>query len=549
MNLIRFLLKHSPSTLIFSLVSGLIAGLSSAALLATINALLKSRALGRLASVAVFAALCLMLPLSRFVSELLLNQLGQSAVYALRLHLARQMLSAPLRHLEKLGAPRLIATLTEDVPAIMNAVLVIPLLCINSAAVLGGMVYLGILSRTLLCMVLCFLVIGVLMYQFPVLRAQRVLRLAREDADALLEHFRALTQGAKELKMHCRRRQAFLDEMLERTASSYRRHNTAAMNVYSAAASWGEALVFVVIGLILFLPPAVKPADAGVLTGYIIALLYLMTPLQVIMNSLPNLGRAGAALHKVEQLGFSLATEGADGCDYALAPAPGWRSLELRSVTHKYLRENETAVFTVGPLDLTFRPGELIFITGGNGSGKTTLAKLLVGLYLPESGDIRMGDRSIRTAQEREYYRQHFSVVFSDFYLFEQLLGLTAPNVDNRAMDYLRRLQLTDKVAIRDGHFSTIDLSQGQRKRLALLTSYLEDRPIYLFDEWAADQDPYFRDIFYLHLLPELKSRGKTVFVISHDDRYYHVADRLLKLESGQVISDAANRAPKFARV
>ena len=134
--------------------------------------------------------------------------------------------------------------------------------------------------------------------------------------------------------------------------------------------------------------------------------------------------------------------------------------------------------------------------------------------------------------------REHFSAVFSDFYLFERLLGLLGPELELQAQQFLQQLKLSEKVKVAHGKLSTIDLSQGQRKRLALLTAYLEDRPIYIFDEWAADQDPYFKNIFYMHLLPELKARGKTVLVVSHDDRYYHVADRVIKLDEGQLAGD-----------
>ena len=145
---------------------------------------------------------------------------------------------------------------------------------------------------------------------------------------------------------------------------------------------------------------------------------------------------------------------------------------------------------------------------------------------------------AIATDENREFYRQHFSVVFSDFYLFESLLGLDSPELDEQARNYLAQLQLTHKVEVKDGALSTTDLSQGQRKRLALLTAYLEDRPIYVFDEWAADQDPLFKEVFHYQLLPELKAKGKTVLVISHDDRYYHVADHIIKLEYGKIDYD-----------
>jgi len=203
-------------------------------------------------------------------------------------------------------------------------------------------------------------------------------------------------------------------------------------------------------------------------------------------------------------------------------------------VTHTYHREQSEYNFVLGPVNLSLRPGELVFLVGGNGSGKTTLAKLLVGLYQPESGTICLNGQPVTDAN-REAYRQLFSVVFSDFYVFEQLLGLVTPELDTQARYYLIRFHLDHKVRVTEGVLSTTELSQGQRKRLALLNAYLEDRPCYVFDEWAADQDPLFKELFYTRLLPELQARGKLVVVITHDDKYFHLADRLLKLEDGRL--------------
>jgi putative ATP-binding cassette transporter len=186
-------------------------------------------------------------------------------------------------------------------------------------------------------------------------------------------------------------------------------------------------------------------------------------------------------------------------------------------------------------VDLTFRRGELVFVVGGNGSGKSTLAKIVTGLYPPEAGRILLDGREITDAN-RDEYRQLFSTVFADYHLFESLLGMHSPELDLQAEEYLTQLHLNQKVKITDGRISTTALSSGQRKRLALLTAYLEDRPFYVFDEWAADQDPLFKEIFYRQLLPELKSRGKTILVITHDDRYFDAADRILKLDYGQLI-------------
>jgi putative ATP-binding cassette transporter len=186
---------------------------------------------------------------------------------------------------------------------------------------------------------------------------------------------------------------------------------------------------------------------------------------------------------------------------------------------------------------LSFELGEIVVVAGGNGSGKTTLAKLLCGLYLPLSGTIRFQGREI-TADVIDDYRQHFSAVFSDFHLFDTLLGIEGIDVDDRATKYSQDLGLNKKVSIVNGKFSTTNLSQGQRKRLALLVAYLEDRSIYLFDEWAADQDPHFKEIFYRSLLPDLKERGKTIILISHDDRFYDIGDHIITLDSGIVTAE-----------
>ena len=170
-----------------------------------------------------------------------------------------------------------------------------------------------------------------------------------------------------------------------------------------------------------------------------------------------------------------------------------------------------------------------------NGSGKSPLAKIITGLYVPEAGEIRLDGEPI-TNKNRDNYRQLFSAVFGDFYLFDNLLGLKNANLDAQATEYLELLHLNHKVKVSNGVLSTTSVSQGQRKRLALLTAYLEDRPFYLFDEWASDQDPLFKNVFYTQLLPDLRARGKTVLVITHDDKYFDLADRIVKLDCGRIV-------------
>jgi putative ATP-binding cassette transporter len=507
-------------------------------MLAVINASLRGDAASTRKLVWAFVALCLLLPLARFTSEALLIRLGQGALLELRMRLCRQILATPLRRLEEFGAPRLMSSLTDDIPTITNALLTIPLLCINVAVVIGGLIYLGWLSWWVLLLVLGFMAIGITTYQLAVIKAIRYMYTARDHTEALFQHFRALTDGTKELKLHRRRREVFAEDVLKNSAASFRRESVKATTIYAGAASWGQALGFVVVGLLVFAIPAWYAFDLHVMTGYVIVLLFVITPLQVVMTTWPNLARANIAVGRVEELGLSLTKYAAEERTSPRNDLPvKWESLELREVMHNYPSEEKDEGFMLGPIDLTLRPGELVFFIGGNGSGKTTLAKLLIGLYAPESGEIRLDGTPI-TDENRDHYRQMFTAVFSDFYLFDSLLGIESPQLDEHALEYLKQLQLTQKVKVNDGVLSTTNLSQGQRKRLALLTAYLEDRPIYLFDEWAADQDPLFKQVFYYELLPELKARGKTVLVISHDDRFYEVGDRIIKLDYGKIVHD-----------
>ncbi|MBV8199661.1 MAG: cyclic peptide export ABC transporter, partial [Acidobacteria bacterium] len=397
-------------------------------------------------------------------------------------------------------------------------------------------VYLGWLSWRLLSVLSLFIVLGIVCYQLPVKWALRRQRQARKEADTMFRYYRGVLDGTKELKLHAARRAGFLSR-LDVTGRAFQGHNVSAATIYSSAASFGQMLAFVVVGLVLFLSWRVVPGlSREVLTGYALVLLYLTTPLQVMLEVLRDLAAAEVALRNVEDLGFSLLDKDKE---QAAPPAPAarWRSVELRRVEHRFAQDGQDDLFTLGPIDFTLHPGELVFLVGGNGSGKTTLAKLLIGLYQPEAGQLLMDGEAVWDAGV-ESYRQHFSVVFSDFYLFETLFGLENAELDAKARAYLERLRIANKVKVQDGTLSTTQLSHGQRKRLALLTAYLEDRPIYVFDEWAADQDPAFKDVFYLQLLPELKARGKTVLVISHDDSYYGVADRIVKLDYGRIVFD-----------
>lgn len=533
--MLGFLCRSSWVTLIGVLLTGMISGLSSAAMVALINSTL-SNSLDTRFLPWLFAGVSITVLASGFLSHYLLNRLSAKIICDLRIQISHLILNAPYPYLQKIGKSSLLANLTEDITAASNASQMLPTVCINFAVVVGCMTYLSWLSWHLALVLGGVIVFGVSTFNlFSSLPKNNILK-AREQYDELSSDFRALTEGIRELKLHKQRSEAFMTQSLAASAEAYRLYSFRGAVAYLLVNQWAQLLYYLVIGAILFVFPVWESITREVISGYALVFLFMMSPLTLLTNSLPVFSRANVSLQKVRQLGDLLNNQivRSDVSNKSDVYSKFF-ALSLHGVTHSFHREKENRNFTLGPINLEFNSGELVFLIGGNGSGKTTLAMLLIGLYKPEQGTIRWNGEIV-DEKNREEYLQNFSVIFSDFYLFDELYGID--DVKNYALiaDYLQRLHLHHKVSIENGRFSSVNLSQGQRKRLALLVAYLEDRPFYVFDEWAADQDPEFKHLFYTELLPALKDRGKTVLIISHDDRYFYLADRCIKLEEGQIV-------------
>ncbi|MFF9481900.1 cyclic peptide export ABC transporter [Streptomyces sp. NPDC014733] len=538
MGLFRYLLRSSRRPFLLAMAAGVASGAAGAGFIAVVNLALARPGTSPAALVWAFAGLCLTTVVTRFLAQSLLFRLSQGVIQDLRRRLIDAVLGAPLRTVEKFGTSKLYAALSDDVVVIADALPGLPLLCFSATFAVVSIVYLVTVSPVVALAGLLTTLLGIGLYRLFAARGMRALTAARAEQDRLFGHFRAVTEGVKELKLSRPRREALAGDALDATADAYRRRSVTGLTVFEGAAGSGQAVFFALIGVLLFVLPAAFALDATTLSDSVLILLFMVSSLQGVLTWLPVLGRAAVALRTIEERLASLEQAGREtdgGTDGRLPQAVfgDWQAIEFRGVTHAYTGAAGQE-FRLGPLDFTFRRGEVLFVVGGNGSGKTTLAKLLTSLYLPEAGTIGV-DGTELTARNRDAYRQLFATVFSDFHLFDTLTGLPGDARTEKAEQYLRRLQLDHKVSIVDDRFSTTALSQGQRKRLALLTAYLADAPVYLFDEWAADQDPVFKEFFYEELLAELRDRGKTVVVISHDDQYFHVADRLVRLDYGQL--------------
>lgn len=204
---------------------------------------------------------------------------------------------------------------------------------------------------------------------------------------------------------------------------------------------------------------------------------------------------------------------------------PRFERLELERVAFTF-----EGGFRLGPIDLSIERGELVFVIGHNGSGKTTLMKVMSGLYPAREGRVRVDGRVIA----RRRLRSLFTVAFIDAHLFRRAYGLDS--TDEEIAAALATVGLDDVVGVSDGWFGTLDLSSGQRRRLALAVALLERRPIIVLDEWDAHQDPETKRFYFETLLPRFAAQGRTVVAVCHDERFFGAADRVIELSAGRLV-------------
>lgn len=395
-------------------------------------------------------------------------------------------------------------------------------------------VYLGTLNLYGTLFSIGVIAFTVAMYLFAIRRAEMFYEKNRDLQSVFFKNIADLAAGFKELYINAKKRMQFRGD-IEQNCKAYRDTRIEGEFKFVNVAIMGEILYVGVIGIVVFTFPMIfKDIQGSTLRNFVLVMLYMGGIVnQTIFFVIPNFMRVFVSWKRVSKFIEDISLpENSSG--EKVRSLEGNLVVKFKGVKFNY--ENETGEsFSVGPLDYVFRSGESIFIMGGNGSGKTTLAKLLTGLYEPHEGEITVNGKKVHSRTLGSF----FSTVYSDFHLFDKLYGIDHSNKMKEINKYLKVLGIDDKVEVKeDGTFSTLKLSTGQRKRLALLVSYLEDRPAYLFDEWAADQDPQFRRFFYKTLIPQLKARGKAVIAITHDDRYFEDADKLVKMEFGKIVNE-----------
>ena len=472
-------------------------------------------------------------------NDLLIVRMAVNVSYDIQVKMIRRVVATPLCQLERIGLPKVIATLTEDLETAEKFFHVLPALIINIVIVIFGIAYMAYLSLALLGIVLGFFVFGFFTIACLLWYTKKDRVAVRETTDVMMGYFQRVVSGAKELSLNDFRKYIFTRKIFS-TSDEIRNRSRRIFALLAVVEQWAQLLLFAMLGIIIFLVVNYLSLSMEVIAGYVITLLFLLEPIEVIINGSDELIDAKVAFNKIDSLRLSAV----NGWDQVVYPefknnpdASGVR-LELEDIEYSYTLEadGKKEMFHIGPVSSRFNPGEVTLIIGGNGSGKSTLLKVLCGLYPLDVGRIYLNDKVVEP-DEVEAFRNNFSIIAQDFCLFKEVLDASGNFCDDHVIrGLLEKLKLSGVVTSKNGVLSRLDFSHGQRKRLALLQAYCEDKSVILLDEWAADQDPLFKDIFYREILPALKSRGKTVIVVSHDDSYFDCADKVLKIEQGKLV-------------
>ena len=522
-------------------VLGAISGFAGAGLIALVSELFsKSESLSRdellRGSMALALVVVLMVVLDILARYLLTSHTAQIH-RDLHFNFAQQILARRLRDIEKIGVARLITIYTEDMAMVGAASLSIAGVGTSIFVVIGCLGYLLWISPGMLVSVLLVIITASFAYKAMHEHSINLARESMHQRDIHVNQFKSIVHGIKELKLNFERRKHYVRQEFFPTLEAHKVAHVRSSFIFSLGNAWTQIVYFgfMITALLYIVLTSESPAVLG---PFLIVALFMRSYTTTIMNAIPVWSRAGVALERLSQDGFS--TIPLDGKlnkpETQLVPEGEKLQLEVTDLMYSYLNESDDRNFTIGPLKITLNSGELIFVVGHNGAGKTTFAKLLSGLFENETGLIKCNGTAI-TAELQSSYQELFSVIFTDPFIFEQLIIsdeflTSADGVNARIDQYLEKLQINNKVTVNSNRLNSTDLSHGQRKRLALLMASLENKQILIFDEWAENQDPAFKEVFYRELLPELRDSGKLVVVISHESQYFDVADRVITLKA-----------------
>jgi cyclic peptide transporter len=517
------------------LVMSALGGLSTAAILAAINAGLQGN--GNLWAATLFlVALFLFIKTQYYVTITTTAEI-EAIIHKIRLRVMDHIRRSELLSLEAIGRSRIVAAITSDTAVLTQASNMLCFSIQGAVLVFFVAIYVAFLSLAAIVTTIVIISVAGVIFHYKNRRLAAEKQKSAEWEGRLFDRLTDFLDGFKEVRLNAARSMDLFEDASEvsRTAANIKINSQA--ETFKLIVT-SQVSMYVLIGAVVFIAPQFSEALGGLtLTKTTTALMFIVGACFGLVQAIPILLNANAAADRIEHLEIELQAT-ASALDAAGLAAPSrFDAIEMTGIQFRYVDKSSEATFKIGPIDFSLHPGELVFITGGNGSGKSTFLRVLSGLYPPDSGQVRLNGQLIGD-ETRDKYRSLMSGIFFDYHLFHRLYGI--PDPDPGEVDrLLRQFRLDTKTSLTKGEFRTLDLSGGQRRRLALIVSLLEKRPILLLDEWTAEQDPEFRRKFYDELLPELMRAGATVVVITHDDRYLdelHLPARRIRMDEGRIV-------------
>lgn len=539
--LANFLIRLVPGQMMLAVVSSILAGVSTIGLFAFVFLAVRASVPGEICAPLVFAGLAAVFIVSRSLAALAMAHVGRAATTKLRKTLISELLRTPYCRLEAIGALPLSAAVTTDIQTIAGAVPAFVSAATNLGMAVSLLAFMCWLSPADVVVILVAAALGMPIYWSLIGKAARLSYEAGGLWERLNANLNGLVSGIKQLRLNSNRTSHYLSDDIGLAQAAFLECRTRATFANTVATNVAQVTFLATLGYLLF----VRPHDGlGVSVEFFFAAIYLMGPLDGVVGSVGAFVQISAVFRRHQELGLQLSSA-VSGYE-ALEPAvtvPAWHQIRFDQVSYSY---GEATGFSFGPVDLVLSRGGIVFVKGGNGSGKSTFIKLLTGVYEPATGSVLVDDRPIGDAN-LQAYRELFSCIFDDAYMFE---SVWAPercgNPENDARAFLDAWSLSSRVDVRDVRFTnTRALSRGQRGRLLLISAALEDRDVFIFDEWAADQDSTSRRKFYLEFLPALKRSGKLVVVLTHDEEFDGVADQIIKFHDGKVVAGPQGAEPR----
>jgi len=451
----------------------------------------------------------------------------------IRSRISHKIKESDLLTIEKLDSAKIFTRLTRDTTLVSQSATEMLATVQSLVMVFFALIYILIISPIMFFLIVSALVMTVMVYSIFAKETQRDLAKSGVLEDEFFNSLDATLSGFKELKVNTQKR-GFI----------YKRHIGILENLYTlrsdlserftAIMMFAETFLYILLGAIVFVVPHLVLEDSVTIIQVTAAMLFIIGPIDNAIYVFPMATKTNIAIKNIYKLEDSLST---NLPNINILPEHNYfkdfESLKFKNIEFEYQDTQNERLFGIGPIEFEIKRGETLFIVGGNGSGKSTLMKTLLYLYPPSKGDVYIDNERI-DEYNAQSYRNLFSIILSDFYLFKDLYEME--KIDYKYVnELLSRMGLDQKTKFINGSFTNTNLSTGQRKRLALIAAILEDKEIYLFDEWAADQDPEFRKYFYQTILPKLKSEGKTIIAVTHDETYFDCCDRAFKMKDGQM--------------